>query len=95
MDQLDGWTVAKSAWGILVTILGVMSMRQVKRIDDLEKTSASKKELEHLESRVSDEMTDLRQERRDRDDRLDQRLDEGFRSIHDRIDGLYHRKGSQ
>jgi predicted secreted protein len=70
--------------GTFVTILGAVSMKQIKRLDDLEKNSASKKERESLDECIGDEMAEARQERRDRDERLDKRLDKGFRSIHER-----------
>lgn len=45
MDQLTGWEVAKFLWGLLITVLGFVGVVQMRRIDRLEESRATRKEL--------------------------------------------------
>jgi len=40
--QVDGWSVAKVLWGFLVSLLSFLGLRQLRRIDNLEKTTVKK-----------------------------------------------------
>ena len=84
---IDGWQAAKALWGIVVTGLSVLGLRQMDRIDKLEESRVPKtdheKEIERLRAdhqRTSDELkTALREQRQETQahfTRVFQRLDE-------------------
>lgn len=51
MEHFDGWTVAKGAWGLIVSIVAFFGTRQMNRIDKLESDRATREELkERFES---------------------------------------------
>jgi hypothetical protein len=95
----DGWTVARYVWGLLVTLLGVITMRQVKRIDELERKSATradvKSRFEALQGSIADakdEAVRTRQELREdmREHRAESR--EMLGRIFERLDASSDRK---
>lgn len=92
--DVEGWTVAKVAWGLLVSVAGWVGIRQVARIDSLEETRVEKKVHEDEITRVRTEhqrsiddvkaaLRDHRQEVATNFERIFDRLD----TIADRIKG--------
>lgn len=44
INSIDGWTAAKWVWGLLVSLLTFLGLRQLKRIDKLEESSVNRAE---------------------------------------------------
>jgi hypothetical protein len=86
-EVLDGWEAFKGLWGLVVTGVGVWTMRQIGRIDKLEETRVPKedhqREVDHLRAehqrnieRVEQSLTELRAETQAGFNRVFTRLDE-------------------
>ncbi|MGH8221329.1 MAG: hypothetical protein ACREUT_22590 [Steroidobacteraceae bacterium] len=87
----------------LLAIVGFLGRRILSQFDGLEQRiegKVSKEELEDVERDLEDalkeserrfryELAELKRERSARDAQLDQKLDLGFRGVHERIDSLY------
>ena len=84
---LDGWTAFKTLWGVTITGMGAIAMRQVGRIDKLEATRVQKEDHDREVARVRDEhqhnvnrlersITELRAETHAGFNRIFTRLDE-------------------
>lgn len=87
MNELDGWAALKWLWGAMMSLLGVMGLRQVSRIDALEASrlekSAYEREVERIraeQQRASDQLAaslrDHRHETQTAFARVFQRLDD-------------------
>lgn len=62
------------------------------RIQALEDSRATTDDLEETESKIDAQLKEIRQEQRDRDAALSTKLDDGFRSVHERIDKIFERR---
>jgi hypothetical protein len=92
MNELtDGWEAFKGLWGLVMTGVGVLAMRQIGRIDKLEETRVGKEDHER-------EVTRVRDEHQRNVDRLEKSVSEvrtemqaGFNRIFTRLDEIADR----
>lgn len=85
LETLNGWSVAVSAWTVLMTVVGFIAMRTIKRVDDLEKRTASKSDIRELKE-------DIKELRQDFKDDLQQHREESATNIGhiaDRLENIY------
>ena len=83
----EGWAAAKIVWGLLVTIIGALSVKTLNRVDKLEETRVPKEDYERVTAQVRDDhlrniarveesIKDLRAEMQTGFNRVFTRLDE-------------------
>lgn len=51
----DGWFAFKVVWGLLVTIIGFLSMKTIARVDKLEETRVQKEDHERVSAQARDD----------------------------------------
>jgi hypothetical protein len=90
-DMIDGWEAFKILWGLAMTGVGAMAMRQIKRIDKLEETAVGKEDHKL-------EVTRLREDHQRNVDRVEKSTDSlraemqnGFSRIFTRLDEIADR----
>lgn len=90
-EMIDGWAAAKSLWGLLLTVVGAISVRTMTRVDKLEETRQLKDDHER-------EITRLREDHQRNVDRLERSVTElraemqaGFNRIFTRFDEIADR----
>ncbi|MDE2098629.1 MAG: hypothetical protein KGL39_15350 [Patescibacteria group bacterium] len=88
----------------LASFLAWKLKRYAEKLDRMIENGATKSDVRNSEmrmegkltaarARLDEDISELRQDQRDRDDRLEKRIDDGFRGIHERIDKILDRKG--
>lgn len=85
LNQLNGWTVAVYAWGIVVTIIGFFAVRIIKRVDDLEKRGATKADILEVKQDIKALRDDFREDLKEHRDESK----ESIQHVVDRLEGIY------
>lgn len=64
MEHIDAWSLVTYLWNLLLTIVGVLAMRTIKRMDTLEKKSATKADIKDLKEDIKQVRHDFREDMR-------------------------------
>jgi hypothetical protein len=90
-DMINGWEAFKTLWGLVMTGVGVLAVRQMNRIDKLEETAVAKEDHKL-------EVTRLREDHQRNVDRVEKSTDalraemqNGFNRIFTRLDEIADR----
>lgn len=76
IEQIDGWEVAKVAWGVLMSFFAWLSVRSINRLEALEKTAVTRDEIKDHFHEIREERQIMRGEMNESLHRIETKLDE-------------------
>jgi len=75
VDQFDGWTIAKLAWGMVVSFVAWLGIRSVNRLDQLERTYVSRDEMKEAFERLQQDRKAMHLDNKESLQRIEAKLD--------------------
>jgi DNA anti-recombination protein RmuC len=95
INQIDGWAVAKLAWGCVMSLVAFLGARKLNQLDKLQETAATTSEVQKKFESLEASMERTRQELREdmREHREESR--ETLGRIFQRIDKIADRSGGR